>query len=187
MNEEWRPVPGYEGIYEVSNMGRVKSLPRDYTQLNMYGTLSKRHIDGKVMRLHILNSGYCHVELTKGARQCKSHPIHRLVALAFIPNPKGLPFINHKDEDKQNNNVNNLEWCTTEYNCNYGTRNKKISEKARRAPIEQYDLKGNFIKAYDSIRDAATELNIGETSIAAALSGRCKTGKGFIWKRKETT
>ena len=113
MMEEWRAVPGYEGLYEVSNMGNVRNVRRN-----------------KLLRLLKTNNGYIRVFLCKNGIKT-GFQVHRLVSEAFIPNPNNLPQVNHKDEDKTNNNVDNLEWCTAKYNLNYGTarirsRNTKI-------------------------------------------------------------
>jgi hypothetical protein len=114
MDEIWKPIPGYEGYYEVSNTGKVRSLTR--TVIMKDG--KPRPIKGRELKPKI-NNGYPTVNLSKNGT-VKTIRIHRLVALTFIPNPDNLPIINHKDENKQNNNVNNLEWCTYEYNNNYG-------------------------------------------------------------------
>ena len=115
--EIWKPVIGWETLYEVSNMGNVRSL--HYKQPYLMNPV----IDAK---------GYKRVSFTK--RNSKKYVrcgVHRLVAQAFIPNPDNLPEINHKDEDKLNNRVDNLEWCTHMYNNNYGTRNKRVSESRK--------------------------------------------------------
>ena len=122
MIEEWRPVVGYEGLYEVSSYGRVRSVDR-YVKVG-YG--SYRLHKGKVLSPAKNKYGYLAVNLQAGNR-CN---IHRLVAEAFIPNPDNLPQVNHKDEDKTNNSVDNLEWCSRKYNCNYGTRNIRRIETA---------------------------------------------------------
>lgn len=109
--EEWRSIQGYEGLYEVSSYGRVKSLER-YKSNNGGIQLLKE----KILRPHNTKKGYLTVQLRN-----KRFTVHRLVAQAFIPNPDNLPQVNHKDEDKTNNNVTNLEWCTAKYNSNYGT------------------------------------------------------------------
>ena len=112
MIEEWRPVVGYEGLYEVSNTGRVRSVDR-YVK-TCYG--SYRLHKGKVLSPGIRPDGYLVVSL-----QYRMFRVHRIVAEAFLPNPDNLPQVNHKDEDKSNNRVDNLEWCDSKYNNNYGT------------------------------------------------------------------
>lgn len=119
MIEEWRPIYGYEGLYEVSSYGRVRSLDR--YEVNNLGY--KRLLKGKILSPGIRKDGYFVVSLRN-----KMFRVHRLVAQAFIPNPDELPQVNHKDEDKSNNNVDNLEWCDSKYNNNYGTARIRTKE-----------------------------------------------------------
>ena len=123
MNEVWKDVVGYEQYYEVSNQGRVRSKSRTVHGMNEW------EMEGRVLRQ--ANSGrYWQVYLCVNGKG-KSKSVHRLVAEAFIPNPDNLPEVNHKDENRYNNHIDNLEWCTHKYNVNYGTRNQRIS-KARK-------------------------------------------------------
>ena len=163
--EEFRDVPGYEGTYEVSNLGRVRR-------------------NGKILKPLKHRDGYLHVDLYKNGIRRKGF-IHRLVGLAFIPNPDNLPCINHKDEDKTNNTVNNLEWCTREYNNNYGTRNERISESQYK-PVLQFDKSGNFITEYPSVIEAEKTTRINRHDISQCCLGlyHHKTAGGFIWKYK---
>lgn len=124
--EEWKPVVGYEGKYEISSLGRVKSLKR--TAKNNHGV---RTVPECMMKIQKAVSGYCQVVLCQNGHNHKSQFIHRLVAQAFIPNPKKYKEVNHKDEDKTNNCVSNLEWISHLSNCNYGTRNEKVSQKMK--------------------------------------------------------
>ena len=110
--EEWKKIPGYEGLYEVSNMGNVRNVRRN-----------------KLLRLSKTNNRYIRVSLCKNGIKT-GLTVHRLVAEAFLPNPDNLPEVNHKDEDKTNNRVENLEWCDHKYNMNYGTRNIRAKETA---------------------------------------------------------
>ena len=127
MEEIWKPVKGYEGYYEVSNLGRVKSLAIYVNTKNN----SKRYRSERVLK-GILHNGYVWVTLSKYNIKSKKR-VHRLVAEAFIPNPYGLPYINHRDEVKTNNVFTNLEWCTVQYNNTYGTARIRAEEtKIRR-------------------------------------------------------
>ena len=130
-NEIWKDVAGFEGLYQVSNMGSVKRIAHDTTTSNN----KILHLPEKKLKPGKLNSGYLYVQLhdLNGKQHLKT--IHRLVAQAFVPNPGNLPIVNHKDENKLNNNASNLEWCTHQYNNVYNDVNKRISAtlKGRRA------------------------------------------------------
>ena len=119
IEEIWKPVVGYEGLYEVSSYGRVRSLDR-YDSRN-------RFLKGRILRLNDDGKGYLRVQLSSNGK-AKMYSVHRLVAIAFLPNPDNLPEVNHRDEDKINNSVENLEWCDGKYNVNYGTRNDRIRD-----------------------------------------------------------
>lgn len=117
MTEEiWRPIDGYEGLYEVSNTGLIRSLDRFVGNRN--------RIKGKILSIKIEKTGYCSVALFKYGKM-KRYLVHRLVAKTFIPNTEGLPQVNHRDENKRNNRVDNLEWCDSKYNINYGSRTQR--------------------------------------------------------------
>ena len=126
------------------------------------------------------SNGYLQVGLWKNGKG-KNHYMHRLVAEAYIPNPENLPQINHRDENKTNNCLQNLEWCDHKYNINYGTRNEKISNSNKK-PILQFDLNGNFIKEWKSATDVGREVR---DNIRHCLKGRTKLAYGYIWKFKE--
>lgn len=119
--EIWKDIKNYEGLYKISNLGRVKSLPK-------YAGRSYRK--EKILKTYLDKNGYVKVILCKN-NKTRFLSIHRLLAEAFIPNPNDYPQINHKDENKQNNSLNNLEWCTCKYNINYGTRTKRDVEKRK--------------------------------------------------------
>ena len=137
MIEEWRPIEGYEGLYEVSNTGRVRSVDRFYYRLHK----------GKVLSPTKDRYGYLTVTLNCNGKS-KTIKIHRLVAQAFLPNPDNLPQVNHKDEDKTNNNVDNLEWCTAKYNVNFGTR----QERYRNTMLEKGHWSGLSREEYEKKR-----------------------------------
>ena len=167
MNEEWRAVKGYEGLYEVSDKGRV------------------RRINGNVLRQWETNWGYKMVQLWKCGKG-KHKSVHRLVATAYIPNTKNLPQVNHIDENKTNNCVSNLEWCTARHNINHGTRNANVSKTRTNNPkickrIAQYTDKGIFMAEYPSLQEAERQTGIKAGSIHySANSGR--KGGGYIWR-----
>ena len=122
MKEIWKDIKGYEGYYQISSLGRVKSLNR--TKKHSYNSIAL--LKEKYLKPQSAN-GYKFVRLCKG-NNVKMKIVHRLVAEAFIPNPNNYKEINHKDENKSNNNISNLEWCTHKYNINYGTRNERVSK-----------------------------------------------------------
>lgn len=128
-SEIWKDVVGYEGLYQVSNLGNVRSLDRKKEQWNGYN-FSTRSYKGKNIKPQIKNN-YFQVGLGKDGK-IKWFMVHRLVANAFLKNQYNLPCVNHKDENKTNNKVDNLEWCTQSYNINYGSRNEKVAEKLKK-------------------------------------------------------
>ncbi len=158
------------GIYQVSNLGRI----RNNSKFNYKGRMLKPFHD---------THEYMQVRLYKDNKS-KSHKVHRLVAETFIPNPNNLPQINHIDENPKNNRADNLEWCTASYNINYGNRMKKYIEKRNKKTL-QYDLEGNFIKEWESIKSIAKELKISKSGISNCAKGKFKQFKGYIWKFKE--
>jgi hypothetical protein len=175
MNEIWKEIKEYEGMYEISNLGRVKSLSR--VIYNRWGTTISRE---KILIPSIDNNGYAHTSLTKNKKK-KTFPIHRLVAINFISNPHNLPEVNHKKEfEKSNNCIENLEWCTHEYNTNYGTRNERHHTSLRK-PIYQLDKNNNLIKRWDYIKQVTQELKFDSSSITKCCKGKSKTYKGFKW------
>lgn len=154
--EIWKPIKGYEGYYEVSNLGRVRSLGNGLTH-----NKSMTYLSGGNHR------GYRLVILWKNGHGTNKR-VHRLVAEAFIPNPDNLPQINHKNEDKADNRVENLEWCSAKYNTNYGSRNTRAGKGISR-PLYAYSEKGSLVGEYSSLRDASEHLGINLYTIGAAM------------------
>ena len=136
----------------------------------------------KELKPYIRKDGYVIISLSKGGKKYKCY-LHRLVAETFIPNPDNLPQVNHKDEDKTNNCVSNLEWITSKDNCNYGTRNERQG-LGHSKPIEQYDLEGNFIKEWDSATQVERDLGFNHSNISKCCLGRSKTAYNYKWEYK---
>lgn len=165
MKEIWKDIPNYEGIYQVSNLGNIRKIWKTKT------TLCKPSYD---------SHKYKQIVLTKDKKR-KSYKVHRLVALAFIPNPNDYSEINHIDENKQNNNVKNLEWCSRIYNCNYGDRNYRCTRHRLRR-IQQYDMQNNLVGEYQSLQEAEKITNINYQSISCCCRKIQNTAGGYIWK-----
>ena len=165
--EIWKDITGYEGLYQVSNLGRVKSLKY------------KRSNKEKIIKSYVRKLGYLAVSLYK-ENKFKIFSIHRLVAQAFVPNPNNLPCINHKDENPSNNIWTNLEWCTYEYNNNYGAHNiRQANTKSK--PIKQISLDGTVVKIWPSALVACKENEYNRSSISFCCKGIRKTHKGYLW------
>lgn len=154
MVEIWKDIKGYEGLYQVSNLGRIKSL----------GNLQNRK--EKLLKVNIYN-GYCIVYLYKNNKK-KSYLCHRLVAEAFIPNPDNLPQVNHKDENKLNNRVDNLEWCTSKYNVNYSSAK----------PIMCVETG----VVYNSLTEVSEKYNIQLALLSRVCDKNNYRAGGFHWK-----
>lgn len=167
MQEIWRDIEGFCVCYQVSNFGRVKSLK--------YGK-------ERIMKANKDNCGYLYIGLCKDGKQ-KHYKIHRIVAQAFLPHPDSLQQVNHKDEDKTNNRVENLEWCSAEYNVNFGTRNKRMADSLTNYPSKSKKvLCVETNKVYPSTRQIERELGFNITSISKACNGKQKSAYGYTWR-----
>ena len=188
-HEVWRDVVGYEGQYKVSSLGRVKRVPHE--RVGRRGKPYKLNGE-KLLTQQVIRKGYLRVSL--GVKWEHSFfLVHRLVAEAFIPNPNNYPQVNHKNSNKQDNCVENLEWCTNEYNYHYGDRIKSFT-KSYGVPIAQYTVDGVFIKSFEYATLAAREIggNVSNILVAArendtpATGGRKplhkRTAYGYVWK-----
>ena len=211
MKEEWKDVKDYEGLYQVSNLGRVKSVERmKWSGLNggCYVTVPER-----ILKTIKDKYGYLTVNLCKDSKM-KTYKVHRLVATAFLDNPNNLPMINHKNEIKSDNHVDNLEWCDASYNANYGTRNQRVGEKVaeklrgrnlseehkkkisermrgRKLPEEQIknmskpvfsvDRETGLIMWWASAMEAERITGIYHGSIIRCCRGERKSAGGFYW------
>lgn len=172
MEEVWKDIEEYENMYQISNLGNVMSFKRKNPKL-----LSK------VINL----DGYYVVNLTKD-KKTKVFTIHRLVAKAFISNLDNLPQVNHKDENKLNNIVSNLEWCTLQYNHNYGSRNHRTGLSQRYSnrckPVFQFSLDNTFIKEFSSLGEVQRQLGFMQHNISKCCRGQYAQVYGYIWKFK---
>ena len=163
MKEIWKDIPGYENLYQASNLGRIKNL--------ITNNVSK----GSKLGFYKV------VSLKKDNKQ-KMHKVHRLIALTFIPNPNNLPCINHINEIKTDNRIDNLEWCNQKYNTNYKDTQKRKGLLQSKA-VCQYDKQGNLISTYISEKEAMIKTKA--THICSCCKGKRKTSGGYIWKFKE--
>lgn len=173
--EIFKPIKGYEGLYSVSNFGNVK---RETTKAK-FGTGNYERAE-HTLKQRKNNAGYCMVDLYKGNIRSQ-FLVHRLVALAFVPNPNNYPIVNHKDEIPTNNNSENLEWCTQKYNMNYGTCAERIG-KSNSKKVVMLSKNMKKIETFDSIIDAERKTGISTGNIVDCLHGRRKTAGGYIWK-----
>lgn len=173
MQEIWKDIKGFEGLYQVSSFGRIRSF-KTSTKLG-YG--KKWHI----LNPTVLNTGYESVTLYKSKTEKKRQLVHRLVAENFIPNNNNYPCVNHKDENKRNNQVDNLEWCTYQYNNAYGTARIRI-RRTKSKPIGQYAISGELLATYASAKVASILLNCSATAIKDCCNNKYDHSMGYIWR-----
>lgn len=165
MNEIWKPVNGYEDLYEVSNYGRVRCIKNGY-----------------IKKTYTQKNGYVSIHLSKNDIT-KNYLIHRLVALAFIQNndPTNKTEVNHKDEDKTNNCADNLEWCTRSYNMSYGGAVKRMAQKHSN-PVIQYTLEGEYVNYFNSSMEVKRCYGFDNSLIGLCCKGVYKQAYGYIWR-----
>lgn len=175
--EYWKPIPGYEGLYEVSSLGRVKSLLHTVSCKNKYNIFLKTY-PSKILSPG-KSSGYFHVTLFKDGIR-KQFKVHRLVAMAFIPNPNNFSQINHRNEITTDNRVENLEWCDASYNSNFGSRIDRIKKKQEKA-VYQYSVDGTLIKIWRSASEIQRSTGMYQSFITDTCNGKHKLSYGYIW------
>ena len=191
MDEQWRDIAGYEGYYKISSWGRVKSMERIIQ--DRFGMKSPYRIPQKILKPKRAQTGYLFVHLSKDGH-ANPQRIHRLVAEAFIPNPDGLPTINHKDENKENNHVENLEWW---YNNDYGTRQQRsqMNQKHRRA-VRMLSMDGELIRTFPTCLSAARyiageptgksqRVRVTDNNISRACRLQRHKAYGYLWEFEE--
>ena len=180
MQEIWKDIPNFEGLYKISNIGNIAS------NIKISGK-------SKILKQSRSSTGYFHVQLYKDGKAYTCN-VHRLVASAFIPSIEGKPQINHKDGNKANNSVDNLEWVSASENqihsINNGLRSKspmtdrKGKDNPNSKTILQYTINGSFVQEWASIADIARNFHCNASSISACVNGRNKTAKGYMWIAK---
>jgi hypothetical protein len=177
MTEIWKPVKGYEGLYKVSNMGRIKSVERymkNHSKLQLVPEKIKSPQDN--------GHGYLWVQLCKNSK-CSYRYVHRLVAEAFIPNPDNKPQVNHLDYNKQNNCVDNLEWVTAKENNEYSMPNRKDKTGPKGAGVIKCDLAGNELERYSGMREAERANNLANGVISKYFKKNYSQCGGYLWKK----
>lgn len=182
-NEVFKDVLGYEGLYQVSNYGRVKSLERrNIFYCGLRKEYLERPVKDKFLKIRNGVHGYQVTCLTKNGI-CKNKFIHRLVAESFIPNPENKPQVNHKDGNKKNNCVDNLEWCTAKENSRHAIKTG-LKKKYNNKRVEQYSLDGKYIKTWNSITEFYKEnnLNLKSSGITVSCKSKIKSAFGYLWK-----
>ena len=162
--ELWKDIPGYEGLYQASTYGRIRSIFRYQ----------------KILKICNRYKGYGVVTLCVNKNRI-SASVHREIAKTFLPNSNNYPIVNHKDENPSNNRIENLEWCDSKYNINYGTGIQRSAEQKYK-PISQFSLNGNFLATYQSSKEASEILGVSRAAICKCCKGIHKTCCGFIWK-----
>ena len=170
MEKLWKEIPDTDGKYLISTAGEVMAISRRVKFGNVF-----RCTKTNIRTARKKENGYLELEILG-----KHHYIHRLVAEAFIPNPYNFPCINHKDENKENNNVENLEWCDYSYNTNYGTRTKRAKEKQFGDRFVVINLDTGDV--YQTPKDASRATGIHNDSISRVCKGKSKTAGGYRWR-----
>lgn len=173
----WRDIKGFEGLYQVSDEGKFRSLDCIRTMRNGV----ERQYHGKELSPTLASDDYYVVYLTDEEGSRKAHKVHRIIAETFIPNPLNLPIINHKNENKHDNRISNLEWCSVRYNLRYGTTQHRRAVKIG-SKVRQYSADGKYIRTYVTLRAAARILKLPLSGIfQSTITG--KQYKGYYFRK----
>ena len=178
--EEWRDIKKYKGLYQVSNLGNVRSLDKVIIQKNKFGKIQKHIYKGKQLKKQLQKGGYEYVNLYKNNKMTKEL-VHRLVAITFLENKNGNYYINHKDNNKTNNAIDNLEWCTQSYNIKYAYDcGNKIAPHMKK--IHKLDMDGKILNTFESIQQAERKTSIKSSNISKCCRNLRNKAGGFKWK-----
>jgi len=187
--EKWKDVTGYEGYYQVSDFGRVRSLGRLVKMNGINRESYTRTIKERILK-QVISGNYLNVKLCKDGHE-KTYKVHRLVAQEFAENPNNYPEVNHINENKLDNNLNNLEWCTRKYNQEFGTRKERIynhpnfvkmaDELAKRSskPVKATNIKSGEVTFFESTMDVQRKLNINNSNVGRVCNGERKQSRGY--------
>lgn len=177
MTEEWHDIQDYKGLYQVSNLGRVRSLDREITAISRWGTPQKYIAKGRIIKGSLSTVGYPQVRLSKDGI-ITTYQVHRLVATAFLANPNNLSEVNHKNEDKCDNKVSNLEWCDRDYNAHYLNACTRHAHKICKR-VKQFTLDGKFVAEYPSVSEASKANGISVSYISKVIHGVVDHANGY--------
>lgn len=187
MQEIWKEIPGWEGFYEASNLGEIRSIRRVVTRPNG----RPLPVNSKILSQATNKYGYKAVVLCRHGVM-KTMAVHRLIAMTFIPNDCNYPTVNHKNEVKSDNRAENLEWCTLAYNIRYGTCQARRAQKVKKnnpktsRPVIMMDLSGGALQEFPSLMEAQRQTGVKNQNIwECCAGGRSKTAGGYKWKFKQ--
>lgn len=180
MEEKWRAVIGYEGLYEVSNLGNIRSVDK-VSRMPCNGERATKVVKGKLLKPYESGNGYFKIALVKDGKSRK-HFVHRIVADAFLQNPGNCSVVNHIDFNRRNNKVDNLEWCSQRENLLHGTLRLVEGLDYKDLRIGRFDKDGNLVDVWSSLSKIEETLGICKTDVLACCRGRLKSSYGYIWR-----